>query len=140
MNDVARDERGLWLPGRSANPGGRPSRDNPVKIAARKHGTAAIDTLFELMQDKKQPGAVRVSAARELLDRAYGRPEQAVSVDVELARKKISELTLDEVRELKAKIALTTIEAVAVEVVEAEAVEVVAEDVGGGGAGEPGET
>jgi hypothetical protein len=116
------------LPGKSANPGGMSRGVGEVKRLAQQHGPEMIDALVAIVRDKKAPHVARVAAAREVLDRGFGRPEQSVSVDVELARKKISELSLDEIREMKARIASATIEAVAVEVA--------VDDVGGGGAEE----
>jgi phage gp46-like protein len=50
-----------------------------VKKLAQKYTDDALKTLKEIMQDKKAPCAARVSASKELLDRAYGRPAQIVS-------------------------------------------------------------
>lgn len=47
---------------------------------ARAHTSSALATLIELMNDRLQPGAVRVSAANSLLDRGYGRAPQAVQL------------------------------------------------------------
>jgi hypothetical protein len=60
------------------------------------------------------------SAGMAVLAYGLGKPEGRVSIDVDLARKKISELSIDEVRELKNKIALASIEAAAVEAEKAE--------------------
>jgi hypothetical protein len=47
-----------------------------VKEAAQKYTTSALDTLAAIMGDDAQPAAARVAAARELLDRAHGKPRQ----------------------------------------------------------------
>jgi len=78
---VARDEHGRYLPGgRSPNPGGRTPVVAEVKELARAHTPDAIGTLVTIMRSTKAPAAARVSAAAALLDRAYGRPQQAVAV------------------------------------------------------------
>ena len=76
-----------FKPGFSGNPGGRPKRPDTVeahriitdvKAAARSHTAAAFETLVEAMQSEKAPWAARISAAIAVLDRAWGRPSQAV--------------------------------------------------------------
>lgn len=76
-----------FKPGLSGNPGGRPKRPDTVeahriitdvKAAARSHTAAAFETLVEAMQSEKAPWAARISAAIAVLDRAWGRPLQAV--------------------------------------------------------------
>lgn len=70
--------RGLrpWRPGQSGNPGGRPKVNPELRRAAQDHSAEALDVLVEVMRTGK-PGE-RLLAAREILDRAYGKPSQAV--------------------------------------------------------------
>lgn len=49
-----------------------------LKAAAREFTADALKTLSEIMRDKKQHAAARVGAARELLDRGYGKPAQGI--------------------------------------------------------------
>ena len=49
-----------------------------AKMAAMRHADAALQTLVRCLKSEK--GAVALSAAREILDRAYGKPPQAVAV------------------------------------------------------------
>lgn len=63
--------------GRSGNPGGRPKEVGHVREAARVHTEEAIDTLASIMRDPEEPSRARVAAAEALLNRAWGRPEQA---------------------------------------------------------------
>ncbi len=60
-------------------PGTTNSNSNMAKVAARHHAQKAIDTLV-LLLDGSQPGTVRCSAATQILDRAFGRPAQAVEM------------------------------------------------------------
>ncbi len=63
-------------PGR---PKGVPNKANAeIKAVAAEHGPSAIARLAHLMLHAESEQA-QVSAARELLDRAYGKPAQAVS-------------------------------------------------------------
>jgi hypothetical protein len=51
-----------------------------AQAAAQEHSPAALGTLVGIMQDGEAPAAARVSAAREILDRAHGKPPQALQV------------------------------------------------------------
>lgn len=53
-----------------------------IKAAAQLHGPAAIAELAKLMR-KHRSGMVRVAAAREILDRGYGKATQPLSSDPE---------------------------------------------------------
>lgn len=66
--------------GRSGNPGGRPKVAAEVRELARQYTDVAIKALTDIMQDEKSPPAARVSAATVLLDRAYGRAPQDLTV------------------------------------------------------------
>jgi hypothetical protein len=49
-----------------------------IKALAQKHGAEAIDTLVSIMRNGDSDKA-RGTAARDLLDRGYGRPAQAIT-------------------------------------------------------------
>lgn len=51
-----------------------------VKAAAREYGPAAIERLVKLLEREDSP-ATQLGAARELLDRAYGKATQPVAGD-----------------------------------------------------------
>jgi hypothetical protein len=53
-----------------------------VKIAARKHGPAALKKLVDLMENGKNE-QTQFSASKELLDRAYGKATQPLASDPE---------------------------------------------------------
>jgi hypothetical protein len=53
-----------------------------VRTAAAVYTTDAIATLREIMENPAEPAQARVAAARELLDRAHGKPPQAADVTV----------------------------------------------------------
>lgn len=69
---------GYWKPGQSGNPSGMSKASVKVRDLARTKTEEAIQTLIEVMLDKKQFGSVRVVAAREILDRGWGRPQQHI--------------------------------------------------------------
>ena len=62
--------------GQSGNPGGRPKENDEVKEAARQHTVEAIEKLAQWMRSDNPKASV--SACTALLDRAYGKPAQAV--------------------------------------------------------------
>lgn len=69
-----------FLPGQSGNPGGRPAASAQLTELARTKTEAAINSLAEIMLNKKAPAAARVTAACALLDRGYGRPNQTMEM------------------------------------------------------------
>jgi hypothetical protein len=54
--------------------------------AARESTTLAIETLRTIASDTEAPHAARVSAATALLDRAWGKPAQQLSADINAAQ------------------------------------------------------
>jgi hypothetical protein len=85
-------------PGR--NPRGRPKKDFEVAAEAEKHAGLAIATLAEVCADTEAPPASRISAASELLDRAFGRAPQSIKMKTELT---FSEQFEDFIRMVNAK-------------------------------------
>jgi hypothetical protein len=63
----------------------------PVRTAATDYGKAALDTLYKIMVNEKSPAACRVSAAGLLLDRAYGRPNQPMVIDLAVSADQFSD-------------------------------------------------
>jgi len=75
----------LWKKGGpSPNPGGRPAVIRDLREAARGYSTEALETLAKVMRDEEAGPAARVAAAKELLDRGFGKPVQAVDVGVKM--------------------------------------------------------
>jgi len=67
-NSSEADKPWLFKPGQSGNPGGRPKG---IAAIARQHTDKAVDVLVAAM-DEDDP-RVRVAAAKEILDRGYGK-------------------------------------------------------------------
>jgi hypothetical protein len=70
-----------FAPGQSGNPGGRPRMPEDVKALARSYTREAIETLAGVMRNDEAPAAARVTAASNILDRAWGKPAQHLTVD-----------------------------------------------------------
>jgi len=79
----------VFKPGVSGNPGGRP-RGKGIAAKAREHTDRAMEVLVEGMQDDDPK--VRISAAREVLDRGWGKP-LTMTADV---TKRLDEFTDDD--------------------------------------------
>ena len=75
---MERDERGHWLPGRSANPGGRPGVPDVIKATLRELSPRAVERLGELLDSDDE--RIQLEAAKAILDRHLGRP--AIQADV----------------------------------------------------------
>ena len=62
-----------------------------VKEAARQYAPAALNWLYQIMENGESDAA-KVSAARELLDRAYGKPTQSIATEQNISvQNKITE-------------------------------------------------
>lgn len=77
---IRRGAGGRFLPGQSANRGGRPKVVREVHEIARQYAALAIRTLVEIAGDARKPAAARNFAAVALLDRGFGRPHQSIAV------------------------------------------------------------
>lgn len=76
-----RGKNGQFIAGNSANPGGRPKIPDEVREATKAACPKAVAVLVALLDDKKP--AIRLEAAKTILDRAYGKPVQMQAVAVE---------------------------------------------------------
>lgn len=73
-----RDAKGRFGKGNLANPGGRPKTAAHVRDLARQYTDVAIARLAELLSGRDDK--VAVAAAKELLDRAWGRAPQSIDL------------------------------------------------------------
>lgn len=84
-------------PANSGRKKGTPNKVNrTIRERAAEHDDDAIDTLVAIMRDSEQPGAVRVSAAVHLLDRAHGKPAQHVEMDLNVTEETAEERAIRE--------------------------------------------
>src|SRR5262249_17045013 len=86
----------------SRNPGGRPKGSSAVQIRCLQFCNEAIDVVCDIMRknDGSKSVALRLSAAREILDRGLGRAAQSVALDLNLT-KKLDEMSDDELIALR---------------------------------------
>lgn len=76
--------RGGKRPGAGRPRGALNKATADIKRIAQDHGGEAIRVLATIMSEAGEPAAARVAAARELLDRGYGRVPQAIGGTNEL--------------------------------------------------------
>src|SRR5947209_10133845 len=93
--------KGGFKPGVSGNPGGRPRRHiGDLSRETRQYAQLAVSTLVKICRAGEERN--RLVAARELLDRGYGRPLQMI--DASILSKKLSELSAEELAALEARL------------------------------------
>jgi hypothetical protein len=84
--------------GSGRQPGQRNKTTAAVKELAAQHGPDAIKTLAKLAKEADSDAA-KISACKELLDRAYGKATQPIAGDDDMPSiKMVSELVLRGVR------------------------------------------
>ena len=66
-----------FVKGKSGNPAGRRPILRAVREAAQEKGAKCLEILYAIAVNKKAPQMARIAAAKELLDRGYGRPPPA---------------------------------------------------------------
>ena len=69
-----------WKKGVSGNPGGRPHQPQEMLEIARAESPAAFRRVCDLVQSKNEQ--VALAAAKEVLDRAWGKPSQEATVNL----------------------------------------------------------
>jgi hypothetical protein len=78
------------LPGLSGNPAGRPKVVAEIRGLARQH--AAFRRICELVRTRDE--RVALAASQAILDRAYGRPVQAVQSEVKKRLSRLGDIPL----------------------------------------------
>ncbi|MGK2872965.1 MAG: DUF5681 domain-containing protein [Alphaproteobacteria bacterium] len=73
---MTRAINGRFAKGASGNPGGRPKELAGIRELAAQHTEAAIAALVQALNDPK----TAVAAAVALLDRGWGKPQQAIEL------------------------------------------------------------
>jgi hypothetical protein len=81
-NKIAR-HAGMFKPGQSGNPSGRPKSDKTIRDLAKIHTEDALKTLAEIVNNPNASDTARVQACNALLDRGWGKaPQYTENVNV----------------------------------------------------------
>ena len=92
---------GGFKKGQSGNPGGLKRKHiGDLSREARRYADLAVSTLVKICRKGMERN--QLAAARELLDRGYGRPLQMI--DASVLRKKLTDLSPDEIAALEARL------------------------------------
>ena len=76
-----RDESGKFIKGKSGNPGGRPKVSEAVKKMLKDATPKAAKLLIETITNEKANINIRIDAAKEILNRVYGKATQPIDGD-----------------------------------------------------------
>lgn len=94
-NNQEKSNRGGKREGAGRPKGVQNKATRPLKDAAREHTQAALDTLVSVMAGGEGiPAAAQVNAAKEILDRGYGKASQVLSGDEDGGPIKITRIEL----------------------------------------------
>lgn len=69
-----------FVKGQSGNPNGRPKMPKDLKEAFKAASPKALEILKKILADPEAKDGDRLRAAEIILDRAYGKPAQAVDI------------------------------------------------------------
>jgi len=61
-----------------------------IRDLAGKHAESAVNTLVELMNDAQAPAAARISAAKELVERSFGKPGSYAALELKTPLSELS--------------------------------------------------
>ena len=67
-----------FKPGQSGNPGGRPKMSEDVREMLKAATPKAVKLLVSVMDDDGQKAALRMDAAKTIIERVYGKPLQPI--------------------------------------------------------------
>jgi hypothetical protein len=73
---------GTFQKGMSGNPKGRSKKIRSIEQAALKHADQVVSVFVNILEHGESEQA-RISAGREILDRAFGKPPQAITNNVQ---------------------------------------------------------
>ena len=101
MSEIVRDANGHWLPGKSANPGGKLRRVRELREYALSEAESSFAIIKKIRDTESEEARVRLEAAKILLAYGMGAPPKVIEVDPTMTgTDAMAELTLEELRAL----------------------------------------
>ena len=97
--------KGVWRPGQSGNPKGRPSIKGEVETLARTYTVEALETLANLMRNGASDN-VCMAAASALLNRVWSLRRQAIDGSLAIAPAPPKPIERMSLAELEAELAM----------------------------------
>lgn len=91
-----RDKTGKFQKGKSGNPGGRPKVPENVKMMLKAATPKAAKLLIDTVTDETVGMNLRLDAAKEILNRVYGKAAQPIDGGLDTTLKVILEGDLKE--------------------------------------------
>ena len=86
-----RDEAGKFKKGKSGNPGGRPKVPDSVKKMLKRAAPDAVRLLIETISNESTTMNYRLDAAKEILNRVYGKAAQPIDGELDTTLKIVLE-------------------------------------------------
>ena len=86
-----RDEAGKFKKGKSGNPGGRPKVPDTVKKMLKSAAPDAVRLLIETISNEGAAMNHRLDAAKEILNRVYGKAAQPIDGELDTTLKIVLE-------------------------------------------------
>ena len=86
-----RDEAGKFKKGKSGNPGGRPKVPDTVKKMLKRAAPDAVRLLIETISNESTTMNHRLDAAKEILNRVYGKAAQPIDGELDTTLKIVLE-------------------------------------------------
>ncbi len=84
------DNRGGRRQGAGRKPGSPNGSTAAIRALAGEHAESAVTTLVELMGSDETPAAARISAAKELLERGYGKSGSYAAMELDAPLSELS--------------------------------------------------
>ncbi|MGI6691172.1 MAG: hypothetical protein ACOX63_10115 [Christensenellales bacterium] len=75
-----RDAKGRFVKGNKG--GGRPKQPPEFKALVKENATVALETVIEIMKNPEEDTKDRLTAARLVIEYAYGKAPQAIKADI----------------------------------------------------------